>query len=127
MSKSPDPFANIPDQMRAMTEESVSQARKAMDDFMAKATTAISDAEERQEALREGAVAVNQTAMKFAEDNIKSAFDLAERMVAARDAETIMKLQQDYMSERMSTMANQVQTLGEAAGKTATDALKPKS
>ncbi len=86
----------IPAEMRAMAEKSVEQARKAFDTFVAAATHAVTTAEIQAKGAQSGAKEAGELAMRFAERNIASSFEFAQKLVQAKDPQEVMKLQADY-------------------------------
>jgi phasin len=117
----------IPPEMRKFAEQSVTQARQAFDSFMAAANNAVTDMEGRAKVAREGARDISERAMSFAQRNIAASFDYAQRLVRARDAEEVMKLQSDYVKNQIQALNEQARELGEAAGKAAVGTTKAKS
>ena len=61
------PKFQIPAEMRQMAEQSVEQARKAFDDFIAAAQQAVSTFEGQATAAQTGVRDLGKTAMTFAE------------------------------------------------------------
>jgi phasin len=118
MSNQPFDFA-VPPEMRALAEKSVEQARKAFDGFVAAAGQAASGLEQRASAARAGALDVTQKAIGFAEQNVASSFDLAQKLVAAKDVSEVVKLHADYVRRQMDVLAQQAEELGQTATPTA--------
>ena len=73
--------------------------------------------EGQAETARKGARDIGQKAMSFAEQNITNAFEFAQKLVRARDADEIMKLQADYIKEQMQALSEQAKELGESTSK----------
>jgi len=116
----------VPTQLRQMAEQSLEQARKAVDGFMNAAQKAVTTAEAQASAAQSGAKDVGQKAMSFAEQNVASSFEFAQKLVRAKDIQEVMALQQEFLQSQMKTMSEQAKDLGSAATKTAMDNLKPK-
>ena len=125
MTQQPFNFA-VPPEMRALAEKSVEQARKAFDGFVSAAEKAAGRFEQRTAAARAGAQDVAQKAMSFAEQNVASSFDLAQKLVAARDLNEVVKLHAEYARKQMEELARQAQELGQTAAKMTADAAAPK-
>jgi phasin len=117
----------IPAEMRAVAEKSVEQAKKAFETYMDAATRTLSAAEGSAGALQEGARELGRKAMGFAEDNVAASFALAEKLVRARDADEVMRLQAEFAQAQMQALAEQAKALGGTAANTATQAAKPRS
>jgi phasin len=105
----------VPPEMRALAEQSVEQARKAFDGFVSVAERAASEFEQRAKATRAGAQDVAQKAMSFAEQNVASSFDLAQKLVAAKDISDVVKLHADYVRQQMEVLAEQARELNRRA------------
>jgi phasin len=116
----------VPPEMRALAEKSVEQARKAFDGFVTAAEQAASSFEERATAARAGAQDVTQKAIGFAEQNVASSFDLAQKLVAAKDVSEVVRLHADYVRKQMDALAQQAKELGQSATRTASDSAASK-
>ena len=115
----------IPENMRAMADKSVDQAKKAFDQFLDATQKAVAGAEGSAKTMRDGAADVNRQALAFIEDNVAASFDFAQRLVQARTVEEMTALQQEFMKRQMSAAAEQGQHLGQMIGKAASTAAKP--
>src|SRR6266540_618370 len=109
----------IPREMRALAEQSVEQARKAFDDFITAAQKAASGMEGQAFAAQAGAMDVRQKAMTFAEANVATSFEFAQKLVRAKDLEEMTRLQTEFMQRQMQTLAEQAQELGQTATRAA--------
>ena len=89
----------IPPEMRAFAEKSVDQAKQAFDGFISAAHRAVSTFEGHAESAHKGAIDVTGKAMTFAERNIASSFDFAQKLVRAKDVQDMFKLQADYFKD----------------------------
>jgi phasin len=118
-----EPF-QIPPEMRAIAESSVAQAKQAIEGFITAAHRTVSTLEGQAETARKGAKDVGEKAMDFAERNITSSFDLAQKLVRAKDVQEMLALQTAYIQSQMQVLAEQAKELGQTTGKMATDPLK---
>jgi phasin len=116
----------IPPEMRAFAEKSVEQARQAFDGFISAAHRAVSAFEGQAESARKGAKDVTEKAIVFAQSNIATSFDFAQKLVQARNVEDVLKLQADYIKTQMQVLTQQAKELGESTSKVARDATKSK-
>jgi phasin len=114
------PNFQIPPEMRSLAEQSVAQARKAFDGFMTAAQSAVSTLEGQAAAAQAGAKDMQQKAVAFAEHNVAASFDFAQKLLKAKDAEEVMKLQADYVKAQMQALGEQARELGQSATKAAT-------
>lgn len=118
---------DVPTQMRQFAEQSVEQARKAVDGFMAAAQKAVTTAETQAATAQSNAKNVGTKAMTFAEQNIANSFEFAQKLVRAKDIQEVMALQQEYLQTQMKAMSEQAKDLGTVASKAAMDGARPKS
>jgi phasin len=116
----------IPPEMRAFAEKSVEQARQAFDGFISAAHRAVSTFEGQAESARKGAQDVTEKAIVFAQNNIATSFDFAQKLVQARNVEDVLKLQVDYIKTQMQVLTEQAKELGESTSKVARGATKSK-
>ena len=118
---------DIPTQMRQFAEQSVEQAKKAVDGFMTAAQKGAAAMETHTATAQSGAKDVGQKAMSFAEKNIANSFDFAQKLVRAKDIQEVMALQAEFMKSQMQAMSEQAKELGSTATKAAMDSAKPKT
>ena len=126
MANAPFNF-EVPTQMRQFAEQSLEQARKAVDGVLNQAQKAVTTAESQANAAQSSAKDMGQKAMGFAEQNIANSFEFAQKLVRAKDIQEIMALQQEYLQSQMKAMTAQAKDLGSTASKVAMDAVKPKT
>ena len=83
-----DPFEQfaIPTEMRAFAEQSVAQARKAFDGFIDAANQAMGQIQGRAQAAHTSATEIAHKSLAYAEQNVKSTFDFAQKLMQAKDA-----------------------------------------
>jgi phasin len=113
-----EPFP-IPPEMRAIAEKSVEQAKQAIEGFIAATHHTVSVMEGQAETARKGAKDVGEKAMDFAERNIASSFDFAQKLVRAKDVQEMLELQTSYIKTQMQTLTEQAKELGQSTGKMA--------
>ena len=116
----------IPSDMRKFAEQSVEQARKAFDGFINAAQQAVNDMEGRANVAQASAKDVGEKAMSFAQRNIMASFELAQKLVRAKDVEEILKLQSEYVKSQMQVLGEQAKELNQSASKAAMDTAKPR-
>ena len=126
MANDPKWNFDVPTQMRQFAEQSVEQAKKAVDGFLTAAQKAATTLETQANTAQAGAKDVREKVMGFAEQNINNSFEFAQRLVRAKDIEEVMALQQEFMKQQMQQMQQQAKDLGAAATKATMDAAKPK-
>jgi len=124
-----DPFEQfaIPNELRTFAEQSVVQARKAFDGFIQAANQAVGQMQGQAQAAQSSATEIAHKSMAYAEENVATTFDFAQRLMQARDAADIMKLQSEYLGKQMQALSTQVQDLGQSAAKMVVESAKLKS
>jgi phasin len=110
---------DVPPEMRDFADRSVSQARKAFETFMGAIKKTTGAAEGATPAVPQLAAAKDVTgrAVNYAEKNVSAAFDLAEKLVHAKDMQEIMQLQTEYLRSQVETIQTQMKELGEVVQK----------
>ena len=106
------PNFEVPPDMRAFAEKSVAQAREAFDGFIGAARKAAEQAQTTAATAQSGAKDMTQLAMSFAERNIASTFDFAQKLARARDANEILSLHADYVKRQMDALSDQAKEVG---------------
>jgi phasin len=104
------PF-EVPNEMRDFAERSVEQARKAFEGFLSvaqRATGAAGDAVKSPESAK----SVSAHVMSYTERNVNAAFDLAQKLVKAKDPQEALALQSDYLKTQIAVLQEQVKELG---------------
>jgi phasin len=117
MAKEGTPRFEIPADMRALAEKSVEQARQAFDIFMSAAQHAVSTAENQAASVQAGGKEVGELAMGFAERNITSSLEFAQRLLQAKDLKDVMALHADYVNSQIAALTEQGRELGERVAK----------
>src|SRR6266487_625365 len=104
-----DPMTNfeIPTEMRQVAEKSLEDARKAFDGFIAAAQKAAAEIEEQATLAQAGAKDVGKRAMAFAEQNVATSFEFAQKLTRAKNAEEIMRLQAEFVKTQMHVLSDQ--------------------
>ncbi|ACK51275.1 phasin [Methylocella silvestris BL2] len=101
----------IPTQIRDLAEKNFEQAREAFLGFIGAAQKATGSAE----ALPSSAKEAVTKAMSFAESNVNAAFDLAQKLLHAKDVQEVFSLQSEFAKSQLQAIQNQAKELGESA------------
>jgi phasin len=117
MSKVP---YEIPAELRDFAGKSVEQARKAFETFIGAARQGVNSFDNPAFPAAAGAKEMGEKAVAFAENNVKAAFDLAEKLVKAKDIQEIMAHQSDYLKAQMAAVQEQAKAFGESVQKAVT-------
>jgi phasin len=105
----------VPSEMRDFAEKSVEQARKAFEGFIGAAQKAAGAMEAAPFPLPGPMKDLGTKAMGFAENNVKAAFDLAQKLVHAKDMQEVLVLQSEYVRAQMAAIQEQARELGTIA------------
>ena len=105
--------------MRAMAERSVEQAKLAFNNYIQAAQEAVSTFEQWGKASQVGAQGISKKAISFAERNVLSAFEFAQRIVQAKDIQELVRMQTEFVQSQIRVLSEQVKDLGETSTKAA--------
>jgi phasin len=105
----------VPSEMRDFAEKSVEQARKAFEGFIGAAQKAAGAMEATPFPMPVQVKDLGAKAMSFAESNVKAAFDLAQKLVHAKDMQEVLALQSEYLRAQMTAIQEQTRELGALA------------
>jgi phasin len=119
MAKSPMGSFEIPAEMRNVAEQSVVQARQAFDGFMSAAQKAVAKVEEQASVAQSGVKDASGKVMEFAEQNVATSFDFAQKLVRAKDVEEMMRIQAEFVRSQMETLTEQAREIGQGASQAA--------
>lgn len=108
---------DMPAEMWAFADKSVEQAKTAFDTFAAAARQAATAAQSQAMNAHSGARELGQLAMRYAERNIASSFDFAQKLMHAKDAAEVAALHSDYVSSQMAALSEQAKELSRQASK----------
>jgi phasin len=117
----------IPKEMRSMAEASLDQARQTFEKFVASAQQTAGSIEQRGATVRAGARDIGAKAISYAEKNVQSSLDFAQALLKAKDLPEVMRLHSEFIQAQMRSLAEQASEMGQAVGRAAMDAARPKS
>ena len=110
-----------------MAEASFDQARKTFEKFLSGAQATAGSLEERGASVRAGAKDISAKAISYAEKNVQTSLDYAEKLLQAKDLTEVMRLHSEYVQAQMRSLAEQASEMGQIVSRAAMDAAKPKS
>jgi phasin len=113
--------------VRSMAEAGFEQARRTFEKFLTSAHETAGTLEERGASVRAGAKDIGAKVMGYAEKNVQASLDYAQSLVHAKDLPEVMRLHSEFVQAQMRALAEQASEMGQAVGKAAMDAAKPKS
>jgi phasin len=105
----------VPAEMRDFAEKSVEQARKAFDGFIGAAQKAVGTLEGSASTFQANASDVTRKSFAYAEQNVSAAFDLAQKLVRAKDLQEALQLQAEYARSQYAAMQAQLKEVGSIA------------
>ncbi len=117
------PF-EIPNELRDFAERSVDQARKAFEGFVAVAQKAVDAVDNSANSAQNNAKSVGSHVLGFAEQNVNAAFDLAHKLVQAKDPQEAFALQSEYLKKQLGALQEQAKEFGAIVQKAATPGSK---
>ncbi|HKN29817.1 MAG TPA: phasin [Roseiarcus sp.] len=113
------PF-EVPNELRDFAERSVEQARKAFGGFVAVAQRAAGAAGDAANMTQAGAKSVSAHVLTYTEQNVNAAFELANKVVRAKDPHEAITLQGEYLKAQLAALQTQAKELGETFQKSVT-------
>ena len=111
------PQFEIPTDMRKMTEQSMEQVKTAINRYL----------QFLQRAIPGNVMGGNELSNKvlnYAERNVATAFEFAQRLVQVRDVQSLARLQMEFIQAQMQAMTEQAKDLTETATKALMDSAK---
>ena len=119
MAKEGNANFEIPKEMREFAEKSVAQAKMAFDSFISATQHAVNTAENQAATARTGVKEAGELAMTFAERNIASSFEFAQRLLRAKDPQEVTALHAEYVKSQIAVLTDQAKELSKQAAKMA--------
>jgi phasin len=112
------PF-EIPNELRDFAERSVDQARKAFEGFVTVAQKTVGTVDGVANNAQTGAKSVSSQMLGYAEQNVNAAFDLAHKLVQAKDPQEALAVQTEYLKAQLNSLQAQAKELGALIQKSA--------
>jgi phasin len=101
----------IPASVRDLASKSVDQAREAYNRFLEATRQAHDVVAKSTDVMASGAREINEKAVKYTEANLHANFELAQRLVHAKDLKEALDIQSQFARQQMETFAHQAQEL----------------
>jgi phasin len=105
------PSFEIPTEMRDIAEKSVEQARTAVSTFIQNARKATDTLQTTTKTAELPASAAVSRGLEFTEQNVAAAFELAQKLVRARDLQEAMQLQSEFVRTQFTALQTQAKEL----------------
>ena len=109
----------VPDAVRELVAKTIDQAEKAFGTFFDAAKKSVAS-------IRSPGTEIPKHALSFAEQNMKSTFDHARKLVQATDLQQAMQIQSDFLKSQFTNAALQMQQITSEIMSCAIDASKDK-
>lgn len=107
-----DKSFEIPKSVRDAAEQSVDQAKTAYDQFLEASLKAQEMVEKSHGSMLNSAKEIQQKSLSFAAENTKAGFDLAEKLVKAKDFQETLEIQATFARQQMEAYSRQARELG---------------
>lgn len=102
---------DIPAPVRQMAEKSVEQTKQAYDRLLEAARQAQGMFADSTNVMGMGSKEIQEKTMQYAEANVQASFDLAERLVKAKDLQEVMEIQTQFARQQMESYTQQAQEI----------------
>lgn len=107
------------DKMREMAQATLDKAKDAVSKYMVKSQKMRAKVDSGVQASYSSAKDMNEKAVAFAEANVVAGFELAERLLQAKDPQEMGAVYQSHLKEQMEKMNAQFRELGNLMSKPA--------
>jgi phasin len=120
---------DVPPEMREFAEKSVEQARKAVDGFLGAARKTADTLESSATSVQASSKEATRKSFSYAEQSIGAAFELAQKLVRAKDMQEAMQIQAEFARTQFAALQAQMKEFGSLAQSTMNQAggTKPKA
>jgi hypothetical protein len=102
------------EKMREMAQTTLDKAKEAVSKYMTESHKLREKADSGVRATYSSAKEMNDKAVAFAEANVAAGFELAQRLLAAKDPQEMGVVYQSHLKEQMEKMNAQFRELGSA-------------
>ena len=107
------------DKMREMAQATLDKAKDAVSKYMAESQKMREKVDSSVQASYSSAKEMNEKAVAFAEANVVAGFELAQRLLQAKDPQEMGAVYQNHLKEQMEKMNTQFRELGSLMSKPA--------
>ena len=107
------------EKMREMAQSTLDKAKDAVTKYMAETQKMREKTDASVRASYSNVKDMNDKAVAFAEANVKAGFELAERLLQAKDPQEMGAVYQSHLKEQMEKMNAQFRELGSLVSKPA--------
>jgi len=107
------------DKMREMAQATLDKAKDAVSKYMVESQKMRAKVDSSVQASYSSAKEMNEKAVAFAEANVVAGFELAQRLLQAKDPQEMGAVYQSHLKEQMEKMNAQFRELGNLMSKPA--------
>ena len=107
------------DKMREMAQATLDKAKDAVSKYIVESQKMRAKVDSGVQASYSSAKDMNEKAVAFAEANVVAGFELAERLLQAKDPQEMGAVYQSHLKEQMEKMSAQFRELGNLMSKPA--------
>jgi hypothetical protein len=107
------------DKMREMAQSTLDKARDAVSKYIVESQKMRAKVDSSVQASYSSAKEMNEKAVAFAEANVVAGFELAQRLLQAKDPQEMGAVYQSHLKEQMEKMNEQFRELGSMTSKPA--------
>ena len=105
------------EKMREMAQTTLDRAKDAVSKYMTESQKLREKADASVRATYSTAKEMNEKAVAYAEANVKAGFELAERLLRAKDPQEMGTIYQNHLKEQMEKMNAQFREFGSMISK----------
>jgi hypothetical protein len=105
------------EKMREMAQTTLDKAKDAVSKYIAETQKIREKADSGVRATYSGVKEMNDKAVTYAEANVAAGFELAEKLLKAKDPQEIGTIYQDHLKEQMEKMTAQFREFGSLISK----------
>ena len=113
-----EPINDQAEKMREMAQTTLDKAKEAVSKYMTESQKLRDKADSGVRATYSTAKDMNDKAIAFAEANVSAGFELAQRLLQAKDPQEMGAVYQSHLKEQMERMNAQFRELGTAMSQT---------
>ena len=113
------PKFQVPAELRNMAERTIEQAEKAFDTFFEAANKSMAP-------FTHPGAEISRKALSLTEQNMKSAFDSARRIIQATDLQEAMQIQSEFLKGQFTSAGEQMKQTSGSVMSTAKDVTEGK-
>ena len=109
-----DKISEQTEKMREMAQTTLDKAKDAVSKYMAETQKMREKADSGVRATYSGVKEINDKAVAYAEANVAAGFELAQKLLQAKDPQEMGTIYQNHLKEQMENMNAQFRELGSA-------------